>query len=354
MIVGGGPAGLSAALNLGRARASVVLVDAGPTAQRGDAALARLPDPRRRLAARAAQARAGRAVGLPERHASSTAGSPAGSCDRIPVRACASSRRCRAVAPARRRPWHPAPSIVATGLRETLPAIPSLRAFYGMTLFSCAACDAWELQDRRLALIGETPDLAARARLIARWTDRLTVFTHGADVIDTVEEAELAASGITVERRRIDDLEGDRGTVSAVRLVDGTRDRDRRRVRAAAVAPGARLPRCRSTPTATRTAISWSTARVARRSQGCMRRGMPPPRVRSSSSSRRARAHARRPCSCTTSSACAPRTDGLRRSRPRSRGGSGGRILRSRTSPSRTSALPDGGPVRRRCPREPA
>ncbi len=113
--------------------------------------------------------------------------------------------------------------IVATGLRETLPAIPSLRAFYGMTLFSCAACDAWELQDRRLALIGETPDLAARARLISRWTDRLTVFTHGADVIDTVEEAELAASGIAVERRRIDDLEGDRGTVSAVRLVDGTR-----------------------------------------------------------------------------------------------------------------------------------
>ena len=114
-------------------------------------------------------------------------------------------------------------ALIATGLRETLPAIPSLRAFYGMTLFSCAACDAWELQDRPLALIGETPDLPARARLIARWTDDLTVFTNGADVVDTVEEAELAASGIVVERRRIDDLEGDRGAVSAVRLQDGTR-----------------------------------------------------------------------------------------------------------------------------------
>lgn len=113
--------------------------------------------------------------------------------------------------------------LVATGLRETLPDIPSLRAFYGMTVFSCAACDAWELQDRPLALIGETPDLATRARLIARWTDRLTVFTHGSDAVDTVEEAELAASGIVVERREIDDLEGDRGAVSAVRLVDGTR-----------------------------------------------------------------------------------------------------------------------------------
>nr|BFF09703.1 hypothetical protein GCM10025699_10060 [Microbacterium flavescens] len=113
--------------------------------------------------------------------------------------------------------------LVATGMRETLPAIPSLRAFYGMSLFSCAACDAWELQDRPLALIGETPDLAVRARLIARWTDRLTVFTNGAEVVDTVEEAELAASGIVVERRSIDDLEGERGAVSAVRLADGAR-----------------------------------------------------------------------------------------------------------------------------------
>ena len=116
-------------------------------------------------------------------------------------------------------------ALIATGLRETLPAIPSLRGFYGMTLFSCAACDAWELQDRPLALIGETPDLPARARLIARWTDDLTVFTNGAEVVDTAEEAELAASGIAVERRRIDDLEGDRGAVSAVRLSDGTRIR---------------------------------------------------------------------------------------------------------------------------------
>jgi thioredoxin reductase len=92
-----------------------------------------------------------------------------------------------------------------------------------MSLFSCAACDAWELQDRPLALIGETRDLATRARLIARWTDHLTVFTNGADVVDTVEEAELSASGIAVERRPIDDLEGDRGAVSAVRLAGGAR-----------------------------------------------------------------------------------------------------------------------------------
>lgn len=220
VIVGGGPAGLSAALNLGRARASVVVVDAGrprnAATLRSHGFLTRdgVPPLELRKLARAELAAYPKVTVL----------------DRAVVTALLStdaSNGMRFIAALKGRSERTPPAIaarsvlVATGLRETLPAIPSLRAFYGMTIFSCAACDAWELQDRPLALIGETPDLAARARLIARWTDRLTVFTNGADVVDTVEEAELAASGIVVERRRIDDLEGDRGTVTGVRLVDG-------------------------------------------------------------------------------------------------------------------------------------
>jgi len=222
VIIGGGPAGLSAALNLGRARASVIVIDAGrprnaatlrshgfltrdgvpPLELRklARAELAAYPDVRvlERTVATALIRTADAATGL--RFIVALQGRSPGTPPAVAARAV----------------------IVATGLRETLPEIPSLRAYYGMSLFSCAACDAWELQDRPLALIGETPDLAARARLIARWTDRLTVFTNGADVVDTVEEAELAASGILVERRGIDDLEGDRSTVRAVRLADGT------------------------------------------------------------------------------------------------------------------------------------
>jgi len=221
VIVGGGPAGLSAALNLGRARASVVLVDAGrprnAATLRSHGFLTRdgVPPLELRKLARAELA-AYPNVRILDR-AVVTA---------VQQRECGEGRFIAALS-GRAAGIPPALSarsvLVATGLRETLPDIPSLRAFYGMTMFSCAACDAWELQDRPLALIGETPDLAARARLIARWTDRLTVFTNGSEAVDTVEEAELAASGIVVERRAIDDLEGDRGTVAAVRLVDGTR-----------------------------------------------------------------------------------------------------------------------------------
>jgi thioredoxin reductase len=230
LIIGGGPAGLSAALNLARARASVLVVDTGrprnAATLRSHGFLTRdgiSPIELRKLA-RAEIAAYPMVRVLDRTNATSLTTSEglttADAADGMRFTATLQTHRSGdpLVVSARS-------TLIATGLRETLPAIPSLRAFYGMTMFSCAACDAWELQDRPLALIGETPDLPTRARLIARWTDDLTVFTNGADVVDTVEEAELAASGIVVERRRIDDLEGDRGTVSAVRLDDGTRIR---------------------------------------------------------------------------------------------------------------------------------
>ena len=222
VIIGGGPAGLSAALNLGRSRARVLVVDAdrprNAATLNSHGFLTRDGTPPRELRrlARAELAAyplvevLGRTRVTAVIEASGTPSAPARFVVVLEGRRAPASVLARAV-------------IVATGLRETLPDIPSIRAFYGMSVFSCAACDGWELQDRALALIGETPDLADRARLIARWTDRLTVFTNGADVVDPVEEAELAASGIIVERRRIADLEGERGAVSAVRLDDGSR-----------------------------------------------------------------------------------------------------------------------------------
>lgn len=224
LIVGGGPAGLSAALNLGRARASVALVDASrprnAATLRSHGFLTRegvSPIELRKLAR--AELAAYPAVRVFDRtRVSELQPRPQAGDHRFIASLDGRGAAAPAAIAARS-------VLVATGLGETLPDIPSLRAFYGMTLFSCAACDAWELRDRPLALIGETDDLADRARLLSRWTDRLTVFTNGAPVLDPVEEAELAASSIAVERRRIEDLEGQRGEVSAVRLVGGDRVR---------------------------------------------------------------------------------------------------------------------------------
>jgi thioredoxin reductase len=111
--------------------------------------------------------------------------------------------------------------LLATGLREELPALPSIRSFYGMGLFSCVACDGYEYSDAPIALIGETSDIAWRAMLIAQWSDHLTVFTNGADVLTAGQQQLLADKGVAIDRRPIADIEGSRDGVSGVRLSDG-------------------------------------------------------------------------------------------------------------------------------------
>lgn len=221
LVIGGGPAGLSAALNLARSRARVLVIDADrprnaatmnshgfltrdgipPHELRRIARdeLAAYPDVEIRTRVRVLElTRApGSARDAPEFHAA--------------IGRKQEETRVRAGS-----------VLIATGLRETLPEVPGLLGFYGMSLFSCAACDAWELRDRRLGLFGATADLADRARLIARWTPDLTVFTHGLDLVSETEVAALGELGVTVVREPVEQLVGERGVLEGARTADGS------------------------------------------------------------------------------------------------------------------------------------
>jgi thioredoxin reductase len=111
--------------------------------------------------------------------------------------------------------------LIATGLVETLPALPSIRAWYGTNLHSCIDCDGYEKRGAALALIGETDDLAERAVLLSQWTDDLIVFTNGIGTVTEADEAGLAVRGIRVDRRPILDIVGDHGAMTGVQLTDG-------------------------------------------------------------------------------------------------------------------------------------
>jgi thioredoxin reductase len=215
LIIGGGPAGLSAALNLGRSLMRVLVVDAdrprNAATLQSHGFLTRdgVPPHELRRLARAELAAYPNIEIRSRNRVFALRTEDAGFTADVGRREPTASVTARAV-------------LLATGLRETLPDVPNLRGFYGISLFSCAACDAWELRDRRLALIGESTDLADRARLIARWTDSLTVFTHGSDAVTPAQQVELEAAGVTVQRHKIIELVGERGRLEAVRLADGT------------------------------------------------------------------------------------------------------------------------------------
>ncbi|WP_431075243.1 NAD(P)/FAD-dependent oxidoreductase [Microbacterium phyllosphaerae] len=232
LVIGGGPAGLSAALNLGRSLMRVLVVDAdrprNAATLNSHGFLTRdgvPPHELRRIAREELAAYPNievrtrvRVLDLArlESGVAPDAGlTPDGVAQSPRFTASIGRRDATEIVTARS-------VLLATGLRETLPDVPNLRGFYGISLFSCAACDAWEMRGRRLALIGTTEDLADRARLIARWTEDLTVFTLGADTVTSAQEAGLVAAGVAVVRHPISELIGDRGRIEAIRLDDGS------------------------------------------------------------------------------------------------------------------------------------
>jgi thioredoxin reductase len=111
--------------------------------------------------------------------------------------------------------------LIASGLSETLPDVPGLRIFYGTHVHSCVECDGYEQSDAPLAFIGDTEDLAERALLLGQWSSDLIVFTNGVGTVTGQEEGALAARGIRVERRPVAEIVGDRATMTGVLLSDG-------------------------------------------------------------------------------------------------------------------------------------
>jgi thioredoxin reductase len=231
VIVGAGPAGLSAALNLARARRRVLVLDANRP--RNAATLVShgfitrdgiAPHELRRLAReeleRYPEAELQRAT-VRSVIAAPAAASVAPSGPDSDVATTAFAVEATGVNGSPSRSVTASSVLLASGLRETLPALPSIRAFYGLGLFSCIECDGYEHSEKPLALIGETSDLAGRALLIAQWSQNLTVFTNGVGKVTEAQEKVLSARGVHVERRKIADVIGEGGVVSAVLLADG-------------------------------------------------------------------------------------------------------------------------------------
>ena len=215
-VIGAGPAGLSAALGLVRSRRTVLLIDSNrprnAATLRSHGFLTRDGVPPLEL----------RKLGREEFEGYPGANFHAGLVQSVRARSGGgfelSARGIRGAANLDARVGN---IVVATGLIETLPSVPSLRAWYGTDLHSCVECDGFEKRDAALALIGESDDLAERAVLISQWSTDLIVFTNGADAVSEPEQRALEARGIAVERRPITDVVGERGRMTGVLLADG-------------------------------------------------------------------------------------------------------------------------------------
>jgi thioredoxin reductase len=207
VIVGGGPAGLSAALVLGRANKRVLVVDEGRPANAVSQGVGGLlghdrvkPAELRRDGRRQLEEHPDVEVrhGAVEDAEPTADGFSVTFPDAAPVRAHA--------------------IVLAHGLRYDPPPLPGIEALWGRSVFHCAFCDGWEVRDRPLALHGSGPGAVRSALLLANWSNDVVLCTDGSANPDG---ALLAAVGVRVRTEAIARLAGDDGRLERIEFAHG-------------------------------------------------------------------------------------------------------------------------------------
>ncbi|EFM11341.1 FAD-dependent pyridine nucleotide-disulfide oxidoreductase [Paenibacillus curdlanolyticus YK9] len=211
-IIGGGPAGLSAALVLGRALRRVVVVDEGNPrngiAKRSHGFLSRdgIEPEALRLHARE-ELRRYENVELWQ----DTVVAIQAAEGRFELRTSGGRAVSSRVA------------VFATGMKERLPDWPGLADVYGCSVFPCPYCDGWEMRNEPLALLGGGESLLSHIQLIHNWTKDLVVCSDGPAALKAEEREQLAVHGIALIEQPIAALEAIDGQLTQIVFADGRR-----------------------------------------------------------------------------------------------------------------------------------
>ena len=114
--------------------------------------------------------------------------------------------------------------VLAYGVRDTLPDIPEIESYYGITIHHCPDCDGYEARDQRIGVIGWGKSAAGLALKLLQWSNDIVVFTHGhAREWDEEMHSKLLAEQIDVKDERVIALVGTKGRVEAAVLTTGER-----------------------------------------------------------------------------------------------------------------------------------
>jgi len=112
--------------------------------------------------------------------------------------------------------------IIATGLREIFPAIEGFQDFYGRSVFNCPYCDGWELRDQPLIAISQDTGIFHIAKLLYNWSKDLIVSTNGHKVLTDEQQDLLMSRGIRVIHTPVAAFTGQHGQLERVHFTDGT------------------------------------------------------------------------------------------------------------------------------------
>jgi len=213
IIVGGGPAGLSAALVLGRSRRHVLLCDMGHP--RNERAVSMHAFPTRdgfppqeflRIARQEIDQYPSVKLWLDQR-----------------VVAASGGERRFTVTLADGRTAHCRKLLLATGVFDDLPKLEGIAEFYGRSVHHCPYCDAWETRDQPIAIYGRRQRAFEMARAMTVWSDDLVLCSNGASGLQMEQKHQLSRNGVRLIEDRIERLVGADGQLEAIVFAEGRR-----------------------------------------------------------------------------------------------------------------------------------
>ncbi len=210
IIIGGGPAGLNAAVVLGRCRRKVLLFDHGKQRNRYSHGMHNyltrddvLPGEFLKISHKELQKYGVEVLHIEIKKASKTAD------DRFEIKDCNG------------KIYHSKKLILATGLSDIMPKIKGAEEFYGQSLFHCPYCDGWECADKKIGVYSKSKGGVELALTLITWSNDITLYTDGSKKIRQNDIKLLAQNNISVIEQRVISLEGENGKLKNIILKKG-------------------------------------------------------------------------------------------------------------------------------------
>jgi len=111
--------------------------------------------------------------------------------------------------------------VVTTGVVDELPDIDGLREHWGRGVLHCPYCHGWEVRDQAIAVVASSANSVHQALLFSQLTEEITLVAHSF-VPDDDARSMLAGAGVTVLEARVDRVEAEGSVMRGLRLDDGS------------------------------------------------------------------------------------------------------------------------------------
>lgn len=106
--------------------------------------------------------------------------------------------------------------LIATGIRDNIPKIPGIDDLYGISIHHCPYCDGWEERDKALSVYAKGKPAFALSRALKTWSNDIILCTDGPTELSGEEKSVLISFGIKIIKDKIIRLEGEDGHLKRI------------------------------------------------------------------------------------------------------------------------------------------